>query len=149
MLFRSDWYPHARARDVQPYRCLFTVVRVSDRAIDGLLEKRVQQSSSAQRRKTWPNDEAFAATTLANGGFACCDINGLGQTFYTADTNSITTRFQGETFAPPQTGVQIYHPVLFGEAFLRGNLSAQVRRRTWATRLKTSLRQSLNQFAAW
>lgn len=118
------WYPHARARDVTPYRSLFGVVRVSARSLDLLLSTRRAHSRRWMRRKRWPNDEAFVATTLSQGGFVCRDINGFGRAFYDPRTLSLTTPIRGETFSPRHDGVRIYHPVLFGDDFNRGNTTA-------------------------
>lgn len=115
------WRPTARGLGVKPHRCLFGIVRLSARALDHLVAKRRLHSRSVLRRKLWPNDEAFVATTLANDGFACADFNGFGATFYDGETLSLTTPIDGETFQPWAKGVKIYHPVLFGADFNRGN----------------------------
>jgi hypothetical protein len=144
-----DWFAHASGRGVRPHRCLFTVVRLSARALDFLLEGRRRQGQMRQRRKVWPNDEAFVATSLANADFVCRDFNSFGHVFYTPQTNSTTGRFDGDNFHPPPEGVRIYHPVLFGEAFRRGNLSAQSNATTWLSRAKAKIRRSLNLVTPW
>lgn len=117
------WYDHVNARNIRPHRCLFGIVRISARAADHLLATRRRHAKSALRRKLWPNDEGFTATTLAAGGYSCRDINDFGETYYGDDTISLTVPIRGETFSPPLDGVKIYHPVLFGQDFERGNTS--------------------------
>jgi hypothetical protein len=118
------WYPYARARDVTPHRCLFGIVRLSARALDVLLEIRRSHSRRWARRKRWPNDEGFVATSLSQGGFCCRDINDFGRVFYDDESLSLTAPIRGESFSPRRGGVKIYHPVLFGEDFERGNVTA-------------------------
>lgn len=119
------WYPHACARDVVPYRSLFGVVRLSARALDFLLHVRRAQAQRWARRKRWPNDEAFVATTLSNAGYECKDLNAFGRRLYDEASFSLTRPIRGETFQPDAAaGLRIYHPVLFGEDFARGNVTA-------------------------
>jgi len=131
---------------VQPFRCWFGVVRVSASALDLLHAKREAHSRQFLRRVSWPNDEAFVATTLTNAGRPCTDINGFETIFYDDETSSLTKRIKGESFSPPNTGTRIYHPVLFGSDFDRGNTTVRVRDipSVW----ERSLRR-LNRFARW
>lgn len=147
-----DWYGNALGRGVKPHRCLFGVVRLSARAIDVLAEKRRMHGHSAQRRKTWPNDEGFVATTLSNGDFLCQDINAFGREFYDDVTLSLTIPIRGETFTPDPSkpGARIYHPVLFGADFDRGNRSADAKPSPPLTRrLMAKIRRQLNALSAW
>lgn len=118
------WHPHACARDVTPHRCMFGAVRISARALDRLLLVRRAHSRQWARRRLWPNDEALAATTLSNGAFACADLNAFGRVFYDDATWSLKgAPIRGETFDAPPDG-KLYHPVLFGGEFDRGNTTA-------------------------
>jgi len=120
------WGFTVTGRDIVPHRCLFGVVRLSSRAIDEMLAHRLKQGRLVRRRATWPNDEGFAATTLANRGFTCRDLNSFGRTFYDDSSLSLFSKVDGATFNPPPTGVRIYHPVLFGEDFVRGNTTSTI-----------------------
>lgn len=118
------WRPHSSGLGVTTYRCLFGVIRISANALDRLLLGRRSQSNSSLRREMWPNDEGFVATSLMRQGLKCADFNDFGTNFYDSTTLSLTERRRGETFDPPATGLKIYHPVLFGEDFERGNDTA-------------------------
>ena len=113
------WTITARARDAAAWRCLFPVTRLSARAIDAALAKRVQHSRNPFRRLIWPNDEAFVATTLANGDFACRDFNAFGRSVYSEASFTFTEPIDGDAFAPAGDALQMFHPVLYGQAYLR------------------------------
>ncbi len=113
------WTDTVRGRGVTPYRCLFPVTRLSVRAVDAALAKRVEQSRRPLRRLLWPNDEAHVATALANGGFMCRDFNDFGRPLYTPETFSFHTPIDGDRLAPVDDTLRMHHPVLFGEAFQR------------------------------
>ena len=110
------WVQSAAARDVQPFSCLFPVTRLSARAIDATLRQRRLHSRSPLRRQLWPNDEALVATTLANNGFECRDLNDFGIRFYSPGTFSYWHVLDGERLPDPQ-GVCMMHPVLYGSAY--------------------------------
>ncbi len=112
------WSSRTRSRDAVPYRCLFSMLRISGPAIEALLEKRRQHSRWLQRRALWPNDEAFSATTLTHAGFRCADINSFGRTFY-GDGFSYDRPIDGARFAPSSGEPRLYHPVLFGDEYAR------------------------------
>ena len=116
-----DWYwaITSRGRNVKPTRCLFPVTRLSSKAIDALLARRVAHSRNPLRRHLWANDEAMVATTLCHGGFVCRDLNDFGDRWYDATTFTFTEPIDGDTFRPDETGLQIYHPVLYGEQYRR------------------------------
>jgi hypothetical protein len=118
-----DWYFNASARDVVTFRCTFGIIRLSARAIDRLLAKRLQQARIFWRRKLCPNDEGFVATTLSNEGFNCADFNDFGKVFYDDNTMSLHSPVRGETFAPTTPCPMIHHPVLWGVDYERGNAS--------------------------
>jgi hypothetical protein len=121
----SDWYWHSsiadRHRDI--YGCLFSLLRISARAIDHLLTRRI--AASAEERttgpgipKSWPNDEAFVATELVSAKFKCRDLNGFGRDVYNKETFSFDRPIQGETFDQQPFDGLAYHPVLYGAAFI-------------------------------
>lgn len=117
----ADWFwtRTLRSRDARPYRCLFPVTRLTARAIDAALAKRVEHSGNRFRRLIWPNDEAFVATTLVHAGLECRDFNSFGRTFYTSETFTFTEPIDGDAFDPHPDGIHMYHPVLYGEAYTR------------------------------
>lgn len=100
------------------HRCAYSLVRLSATAIDALLAAR---QGLAQRfiyegrdQTSWPNDEAFTATTLQAKGFACRDINSFGRSLYDETSFSFwrpepLSRLNGQ---PPDN--KIHHPVLHG-----------------------------------
>jgi hypothetical protein len=120
------WGYTAMGRDIVPHRCLFGIVRLSSRAVDEVLAHRRKQSKLLRRRATWANDEGFVATTLANRGFTCRDLNSFGPVFYDESSLSLFSKIDGATFDPPRTGVRIYHPVLYGEDLVRGNTTSTI-----------------------
>jgi len=145
-----SWYHHANGRDVIPYYCLFGIVRVSARAVDRLLEHRLMQGRRSNRRAMWPNDEAFVATTLQQKGFVCRDINGFGREFYSETTLALFTRIRGEEFASRAPTVKIYHPVLFGEDFSKGNTTSQIHETfSLRQRLVRKARRFVNRCTRW
>ena len=145
-----DWYFNASGRDVLTFRCTFGIVRLSARAIDRLLAKRVEQAKISQRRKLCPNDEGFVATTLSNGDFRCADFNDFGQVFYDDRTLSLQTPVRGETFAPTTSSPMIYHPILWGADYERGNASGTVKPKlSLVAILKKKVRQRLSAMSKW
>lgn len=120
----EDWWSfrHAmEARSGDVYRCYFPLVRVSGRALDFARAERAAATSDMRRlapgqRTEWPNDEAFVATVLQNGGFRCADLNDLGR-HYTDATFWMTVLFH-PTGLPPHDGL-VYHTVRTGRQFLK------------------------------
>lgn len=113
------WTQTLSARDARPYRCLFPVTRLSARGVEAALAKRARHSGNPFRRMIWPNDEAFVATTLANGDFVCRDFNSFGRTLYSPDTFTFAAPIDGRTFEPGSGGLRMFHPVLYDEAYAR------------------------------
>jgi len=145
-----DWYFNASGRDVQTFRCNFGIVRLSARAVDRLLAKRVVQGKVWQRRKLFPNDEGFVATTLSNDDFLCADFNGFGQIFYDGETMSLHLPVRGETFAPTTPTPMIHHPILWGADYERGNASRAAKPKLRAgAGWKKRLLQRLNSMSKW
>jgi len=141
------WHRTAGGRDAEPCACTFGIVRISARALDACLSKRRRHASSRLRRADWPNDEALVATTVKQAGYSSRDFNDFGRQFYDATTWSLHSRIDGDNFQPPQGGVMIYHPVLFGSSFKRGNFTLQ-ELGEHPTRWQKVLRR-LNMFARW
>jgi hypothetical protein len=145
-----DWYFNASGRDVQTFRCNFGIVRLSARAIDRLLAKRAQQAMIYQRRKLCPNDEGFVATTLSNGDFACADFNDFGQGFYDDKTMSLHVPVRGETFATTTASPMIYHPILWGADYERGNASRAAKPKLGhVSGFKRSILRRLSSMSKW
>jgi hypothetical protein len=145
-----DWYFNASGRDVLTFGCTFGIVRLSARAIDQLLAKRVQQAKISHRRKLCPNDEGFVATTLSNGDFTCADFNDFGQVFYDDKTLSLRSPVRGETFAPTTSSPMIYHPILWGADYERGNASGAAKPKLSAVAVfKKRVRQRLSSMSKW
>lgn len=122
------WYRSMRPYADRVYNCMFPITRFSGRAIRFLFERRV---ALAQRHAAalaghatgpapvWPNDEAFSATELSNGGFDCRDLNGFGRPVHTGDSFTFTRPISADRLdATPPDGL-LYHPVLSGERFGR------------------------------
>jgi hypothetical protein len=110
-----DWAPSVGGRYASVWQCLFPLVRLSGKAIDFLLEQRRADTAARGDKDpdSWPNDEAFTATTLANNGFSLADFNEFG-TFYSAETLSFWSPIAESAFrAKPPDGM-IHHPVLSG-----------------------------------
>jgi hypothetical protein len=107
------WWPHAQAKDVEPYACQFSLVRLSDSALDLLYAKRLKHSRQWIRRAIWPNDEAFVATTLANSMLRCADFNDFDRSFYSEESYGWEgfRHLQGPIGEP-----NIVHPVRFERA---------------------------------
>ncbi len=74
---KLDWI---YGNEIQLYRSLFPVCRLSAGAIDFLKEKRVEHkkiffnSKLKKRKKRWLNCELFVPTELSNNGFCCAPI---------------------------------------------------------------------------
>jgi len=145
------WTQFARGRDVQPFRCLFPITRLSVRAIDAALARRVAQGRWPQRRWLWPNDEALIATTLMNGEFVCRDFNDFGTTFYSDDSFFFGAPLQGERLQLDAQGPRLVHPVLFGDAHREklAKLAQPEAPISAFERLRRSLATKLNACSRW
>ena len=103
------------------WRSYFPLVRLSGRAIDFLLERRVLASDRIRTiapgfRPEWPIDEAFVACELHYHGFECADFAAL------SDCYDRTTFFNDVLFhpdrLPPHDG-KIYHMVRWDAHYLK------------------------------
>ena len=103
------------------WRSYFPLVRLSGRAIDFLLERRVLASNrirtiASDFRPEWPNDEAFVACELHYNGFQCADFAALG------DCYDRTTFFNDVLIHPdqlPPYDGKIYHMVRWDAHYLK------------------------------
>ena len=104
------WVSYAAARDAKPFACRFPVVRLSARTLDLLYRKRLAHSRRLNRRRLWPNDETFVATTVMNSDLTAADFNDLGTPYYDRSTFNVTGLFTGPvgSSGPPR----LLHPVL-------------------------------------
>ncbi len=103
------------------WRSYFPLVRLSGRAIDFLLERRVMASNriraiAPQFRPEWPIDEVFVACEMHYNGFECADFAELG------DCYDRTTFFNDVLVhpdqLPPHDG-KIYHMVRWDAHYLK------------------------------
>jgi len=146
------WEFMVAARNLPVYRCIFPLVRVSARAIDYLLAKRVLLSRNRRRRRDWPNDESFVATLLENNpDMVCRDLNDFGPTLYDDTTLSFWKPLDGEKLRMREDRVTIYHPVLFG-----GDYRAKMERveapqpdRRLTSRIRRRLIREVNKRTRW
>jgi hypothetical protein len=145
------WTQSARARDVKAFRCLFPITRLSARAIDAALARRVSQGRWPQRRWLWPNDEALVATTLMNGNFICRDFNDFGTPFYSDDSFFFGAPLQGERLRIDAPGPRLVHPVLFGDAYAEklAKLKQSEPPLSWTERRRRWLAAKLNARSSW
>lgn len=149
----SSWYwsQFARACDVPAYRCLFPITRLSSRAIDAALAKRIAHGRWPQRRWLWPNDEALIATTLMNGDFVCRDFNDFGSTLYSDESFFFGAPLQGERLRIETEGPRLVHPVLFGAAYAAKlqRLGQAEPSLSWSERQRRWLAAKLNARSRW
>lgn len=145
------WTQFARGRDVTAFRCLFPITRLSGRAIDAALARRIAQGRRPLRRWLWPNDEALIATTLMNGDFVCRDFNGFGTTFYSDDSFFFGAPLQGERLQIDTCGPRLVHPVLFGAAYAEkvARLKQPEPALSWAECRRRWLAAKLNGRSRW
>jgi hypothetical protein len=144
------WEHAIAARDLTVFRCLFALVRLSDQAIDDLLDKRALLSRRWARRLSWPNDESFVSTVLMNNPkMTCRDLNDFGN-FYDAETVSYHHPFDGDQFQMRDT-LTVYHPVLFGSEYRAKlkRLEHHRQERTIASRVRRRLAHELNVRRRW
>jgi hypothetical protein len=127
------WYFHGRGRNVTPYKCLFSVARISARLADVLVRTRRNQGLSYWRRVRWPNDEIFVATTAVKEGFGVSDINGIHGQWYWPEKYSYDVTIDGDQM-PRDAKVQLLHSVRWqGRSTPRG-LNADVPENYWPLR---------------
>lgn len=116
----ASWHWTASMRQTHEtvYGCLFPLVRISARAIDHLLARRRAWRLRGSSDE-WPNDEAFAATELMQGGYVCREMNGFGVSLHNERGFSFDRLISGPKLERRPPDGQIYHPVLYGAALAR------------------------------
>ena len=103
------------------WRSYFPLIRLSGRAIDFLLERRVLASNRVRKiapqfRPEWPIDEAFVACELHYNGFECADFAALGDCYdRTTFFNDVLVH---PDHLPPHDG-KIYHMVRWDAHYLK------------------------------
>jgi hypothetical protein len=146
------WEFMITARDLNPWRCLFPVVRLSARALDYLLAKRRAFSRNTRRLQDWPNDESFVATLLANHpAMVCRDLNDGGACLYNEHTLSFWQVFDGDQPLPDAGRLTIYHPVLFGAEYAakRQRVNAPQPDRRLVRRIRRRVIREINKRTSW
>lgn len=115
----SDWYwtPRMAPFGTPVRRMLFGGIRLSRRAIAAVASAR-RLLPPGLRANSCPNDEAFVATILGNGAFECRSYADFGH-FWTSATFSFSRPISGRLFDAKEPDELVYHPVLYGEGFLR------------------------------
>ena len=113
----KEWYwtPHGRGRGVTPYRCLYSVIRVSSLLIDTMLHKRVSHGKSILRRSLWGNDEVFTCTTAINGNFLVLDINAVSGSWYRPSHYAYNVTLDGDNINGTQQSPELLHSVRFDQ----------------------------------
>lgn len=103
------WSYHRAAIDIYAvaYGCLFTITRLSSRAIDHLRGKRI-----ALAKPLALNDEAFVCSELANDGeFVCGDLNRGDEVFWSSQTLRWRPPHEPSRIKTLPYDGMIYHPV--------------------------------------
>jgi hypothetical protein len=110
---RWDWHGTISRMGIQAYGIIYPTTRLSGRAIDHLFAERRRCSADPHLRdpSTWPNDEAFTASVLMQGGFDCSDLNIPGVTCHSRGTLMIGAVVDLETVEGSAPDGMIYHPV--------------------------------------
>lgn len=118
------WYRSIAAAGLEPWRLLYSLVRLRADALALMLEQRRRMSDGwlGPRDRTdrrWPNDEALTASLLMRAGLPCIDFNALdGAPWYDrADYGFHRPLSRGRIEARVPDG-RLYHPVLGGERYL-------------------------------
>jgi hypothetical protein len=98
------------------YRCAYSIVRLSDSAIDTMLPARqalAEQFVHDGRDPTsWPNDEAFTATALTAKGVVCRDVNSFGHVLYDDSTFNFWQPEALSAVRASRPDNKVHHPVL-------------------------------------
>ena len=106
------WTRTAVAAGLAPYGCVFPIVRLSGRAIDHLAAARrgMGADPALANADGWPNDEAFTASVLMAGGFACADLK-AGAPCYDTVTLGVGAVVDFGVIEAKPPDEMIYHPV--------------------------------------
>jgi hypothetical protein len=112
-----DWYKTLPGPD-PVYRCAYSIVRLSDSAIDTMLSERQTLAKrfahDGRDPTTWPNDEAFTATALTAKGVSCRDVNSFGHALYRDGTFNFWRPEALSAVRASRPDNMIHHPVLHG-----------------------------------
>ncbi len=108
-----SWNRQIVAAGLPPWRCFYPITRLSGRAIDHVFETRRRHAlnPAIANDKDWPNDEGITASALADGGFACRDLNGCGIICHTGASLNGVALIDPEVLAAQKPDGLIYHPV--------------------------------------
>lgn len=115
-----SWFPRMAVYREPVFFCLFSLVRVSARAISLLLAERILMSRMFREQRVdlgFPNDESFVATTLCHHRLPCEDINSFGD-FCLAENYGWRPLYEPFMQGQPKDN-RIYHPVVEGSTFIR------------------------------
>ncbi len=117
------WYHTVSERFEAVYGCVYSISRLSARAIDRLLAKRREASvgASDEIRDEWPNDESFTASTVMAEGLVACDFNDRGRAFYSGRSFRNGAAFDSNKLTAAEPDGLIYHPVQTLDVWLEGN----------------------------
>lgn len=119
-----SWYPDMARLRPRVFGMLFPVVRMSARAIDCLLERRIaarpfaESDERGRPGRRFPNDESFVATECNGCGFAVADLNDFGD-YYDATSFTAGRPFNREWLMAQPADRRIYHPVLERDRYHR------------------------------
>ncbi len=107
------WYGTVADKFDTVYGCVYSVSRMSAHAIDTLLAERQRASvgMTDDMADTWPNDEAFTATTAMALGLNARDFNSADKTFYTNESFRNGAVFDRQVIEGNGPDDLIYHPV--------------------------------------
>lgn len=115
-----NWGHTMDAAEGPIWRCLYSLIRISARAIDVLLAERQEASrrfeEGGRDPEWWPNDEVFTASTLARRGLACRDFNDFGE-IYDGVGFSYWLPVSEHDLASSGREGWLYHPVLSGQRY--------------------------------
>lgn len=115
-----SWYPRMAPYREPVYFCLFSLVRLSARAISLLLAERILMSRRYRDERPdrgFPNDESFVATTLCHYRLLCEDINTFGD--LCLEENYGWRPLYEPLMQKTEPDNQLYHPVVDGSTFIR------------------------------
>lgn len=117
------WYSSMEPYARQVFNCMMQICRISRPAVQYLFTKRRKLGnffiSHGLNGAKWPNDEAFVAASLVEGGFSIGTLKDHAPSYRTAGTLTFIkpTSLRWLTDLPPNHC--IYHPVVEGEKFFQ------------------------------
>lgn len=126
-----SWYRHMMAYHNSIYTMMFPIVRLSGRAIDYLVRRRISlgkhfdkkiKSEPIGTNLQWPNDESFVATELSNANFLCRDMNTFGKTYYDNDSFNFQKPIV-PNMIPQEPDELVRHPIVYGDKMYAQSLN--------------------------